>query len=417
MVASLLRILKTLGIGMLLSLLPLALAANLVNYYWLDSVFAVFIVMGLVWWGLSKHVSLQDYFSFKKTPANIFFVLFIVSGILGYLMYSPMLAKQWEEISSLRWIFGFYGACFIGHFYFYNKGRLGFLPLPVLFVLGWLIRRHYVQTEGRFFNIEMRFTGFYENTNHFALALALLWAYFLGLAFLENKKRLALSVNILTLLVAFVTILATYSRSSWLALIGVFAVALWYVRQKRLIYVACALAVTLAVGISLNLFGLKERLIYSLDTSSLNSQVSRMTVWKVAGQIFLDHPLFGVGFEENARKFPEYYNKMGFGTDFIVGHAHNQYLEVLSGAGLFGFIGYMGAFIVGLIYFHRRFKNAASQEEKQVALAAILLIVALTISSFTDAPFRLHEARNYVLLLLGFSYGYLKASDRSERVS
>ncbi len=105
--------------------------------------------------------------------------------------------------------------------------------------------------------------------------------------------------------------------------------------------------------------------------------------------------------------YPEYYAKAGYGPEYIVGHAHNQFLEVMTGAGLLGLIGYLGVFISGFIFFHRRFKEVTETHKKQIALGALLAIVALFFTSMTDAPFRLHEVRNYVLMLLGFSFGFL----------
>ncbi|NUN06099.1 MAG: O-antigen ligase family protein [Bdellovibrio sp.] len=399
--------------NIILFVLPLSLALNLINHYSLDSVFVIFILVGVAWSIKTQNSLLLNYLNFKESPVNLFFILFFLSGFLGYLFNSPMLEKQWGEILGLRWIFGFYGACFFGQFFYKKNGSLALFSLPTLLTLCWLTQRHLAQNEGRSFGIDIRFMGFYENTNHYALAFCLLWTYFLGLSFFEKNNKKALSLSVLTLLLGLITILATYSRSAWLALVAAFCVAAFYTRKKEPIILGGAVGLILAISIFMNVFNLKDRIIYSLDTSSFNSQVSRMTVWKVAGQIFLDHPWFGVGFEENVRKYPEYYKKLGFESEYIVGHAHNQYLEVLSGAGIFGLIGYLGAFITGIVYFHRRLKVATSNKEKQVALGAILLIVALMCSSFTDATFRLHEARNYVLLLLGFSYGYLKTAKSS----
>lgn len=396
-------------------LFSFSLALNLANYYYLDIVVTFLFICGIFSvLGLKGYKQKLDYFFFKPHIFNFLVLMFLASGIIGYVVSSPMGADQKNDILGLRWVLGFYAFYFAGK-KAAEKNQLPTLNFYILILpIVFIIKNHWLQTAFKFFDPVVRLQGYYENPNHFALTLVLLWAYLIGQFAFPNaspdgKKTfdsLALRV-VLFLLSAF--LIATYSRTAWIAALASFFVATFYVKDKRFrtSSVAVAVAVSGTLLLAVNAFQIRDRLFYMFDFSATSAQNLRFLVWKVAWNIFSDHPFFGVGFSENARMFPAYYQKLGLSPDLVVGNSHNQYLEILSGSGIFGFFAYMGIFISGLTYFHNFLKRTESPSLKRTALSSILVIVALMVSSLTDTPFRLHECRNYLIVLLGYSFGFL----------
>ncbi|MGZ3769116.1 MAG: O-antigen ligase family protein [Bdellovibrio sp.] len=388
-------------------ILSFCAALNLINFYWLDIFFVLIFLAGSWQVVRNRATSFTTEFNFKLNIFNILVLIFLSSGILGYILSSPMGKEQWNDIVGLRWVLGFYAFYYLGRQFRIHKNKLSIFSFFPLITLLYILTKHWIFAGGKLANPNVRLQGFYQNPNHFALAVALLWAFIVGLTVIKDKSKANFVLNLLTSVVIAISLIATYSRSAWAGAGFAFIAALYCVKSRKLYYVGSGLAVTTALILLSNSFGLKDRLLYSFDMSSTSAQNLRTTVWKVAWQIFIDHPFFGVGFAENARLFPEYYAKLGFSSNDIVGNTHNQYLEILSGAGIFGLIAYLGIFVVALRYLQRKFKSADTIQGKQISLGAILTIVALIISSITDTPFRLHEARNYLMILLGFSFGYL----------
>ena len=56
--------------------------------------------------------------------------------------------------------------------------------------------------------------------------------------------------------------------------------------------------------------------------------------------MFKDHPWLGVGLFQNQVKIQNYHYKVQ-DRQGMVGHAHNNYIQVLVGVGVFGFLFYM----------------------------------------------------------------------------
>lgn len=66
------------------------------------------------------------------------------------------------------------------------------------------------------------------------------------------------------------------------------------------------------------------------------STAERLAHWIAGANMFLDHPLFGVGIGNYPTAYPQY-----FITIFLtpLGHAHNYYINIAAEAGIFGLIG------------------------------------------------------------------------------
>lgn len=75
--------------------------------------------------------------------------------------------------------------------------------------------------------------------------------------------------------------------------------------------------------------------------SSLNTIFSRFTIWEMAGESWLQKPLFGWGQENFIHAFNLNYDPRMYGQETYFDHPHNTYLGWLVAGGLLGFLAFL----------------------------------------------------------------------------
>lgn len=391
---------------LILSFFPLSLALNLVNFFWMDAAFILSTLVAYFFWIRKGHSTLKETFGLQNKVLLAFICVYFLSGIAGYALNSPMQTNEWIKIANLRWIWGFFACYSAGYIMADQKQRWPWHFSALVLVLFAIVIRHYLETAGAFFSPDIRAQGFYSNPNYFAMAAVVLWAAMLPFLIYAQSKWSGICAAVILACITIILI-ATYTRTAWIAMFSALFFALVYSKNKKTLGLSVMAVAAAATAVYFNVFDLKERILYSFDLSGPTSQGVRISTWKATWHIFLDHPMFGVGFEHAASLYRDYYIKLGQPTFHIPGHAHNQFLDVLSGAGIFGLIGYLGALALGYLFFHKAFRSSTEVLSKQLSLSALLCIVALFGCSITETPIIQQETRNYVLMILGFSYGYL----------
>ncbi len=155
---------------------------------------------------------------------------------------------------------------------------------------------------------------------------------------------------------AAVAVLLTQSRGGLMALAGALILAAWFLTPRRTARIKLLCGGVLACILLLPLlFSHFDRLQVNDDETWL----SRVALWQAAGQMFLDHPVLGVG----------YGNYKSLYTAYIPSQenldAHNLYLQFLAETGIIGFFSF--AIVVGAFFF----RSLRSMRE-QYALSRII---------------------------------------------
>lgn len=334
------------------------------------------------------------------------------ANIAGYISSAPLNKYQTDEILGLRWVLSIFCCVYAGSKIKFDDRwfTYTYAAVSILVFIALIPRSNF---------IDNRFFAFYNNPNVLAMAILIPWSFLAGfLADFETKKSNWI-LKILSLLVLTTGLFATYTRGAWLAALTAFVITIVFNKNKKYLYTCGAVAISIFIMFYFNFFGFAERILYSFDVSTGSSQSLRLVVWKVSWKVFLDHPWFGTGFYESYRLFPKYYYEMGLQDNMILTHSHNQYLQVLVSGGLVGLSAYMTFFLLLIRYFYRSFKYAYNLTQRNVALGALLTIVAYMIGSLVECPLMIHEPRTFLLLVLGGSYGYLRQvrSEESPRLN
>jgi len=131
------------------------------------------------------------------------------------------------------------------------------------------------------------------------------------------------------------------------------------------------------------------------DPLADDSAASRITFAKAALRVWLDYPLFGVGFGfRNYQALAPHY--VGYQTKAVV---HNSYLQILADSGIFGFLIFTGMVWGTIWWLGRLIKKfeALDPEMAHIAMAIRVSLFAFAVGSLFGS--RLHFDFLYMLLM------------------
>lgn len=288
-------------------------------------------------------------------------------------------------------IFGFLLALFSMMQAFTSQGKLfWFAELKQAIPFGPFINRHH-------------FAGYME------LALALPLAIALAGGAVEADRRLLYGFAAGLMGIALIM---TNSRGGLVSLVAeiVFLISLTEFRARKaeepsvdapsswrpvLVRLGVSFALLFAIVFGSLLYGGEESLSRFIGTvNSQDPTTGRAHFWSVTLDIIRDHPLIGVGLGAYSVAFTRYDTR---GGQFRVEQAHNDYLQILSDAGIVGAA--LGLFFIVALFRHGFLRRQSRDPfRRAVATGAMTGCFAVLVHSFFD--FTLHTTANALLFLL-----------------
>ena len=194
-------------------------------------------------------------------------------------------------------------------------------------------------------NYANRYGSVFVNPNHHAGFLNCIIPITFSFLFFSRGRKIAKIIGVLALCVMVFALYLTKSRGGWIAATLVTSVLMFLCLKKSVAKYSVPLLVigVLSVGVGVFYFsdGFRERLLGVFSTNSNQSGMFRAWLWLPAFQMWVDHPIFGVGPGQFNIRFPEYRTAL---TQLNPIHVHNDFLEILVEYGLIG-----GLLVLGLI--------------------------------------------------------------------
>jgi O-antigen ligase len=253
--------------------------------------------------------------------------------------------------------------------------------------------------------------GPFINRHHFAGYMELTISLPLGLLLAGSIDKQKWLLYLFLAGMMGVALVMTASRGGIISLVAeivflVIVTAIWRrqserrrVRSSRLKGVAtrAGLAGALIVGLFLGVVLLGGEFSLNRFIDSVNTDdptTGRAHFWSVTLDIIKAHPMAGTGLGAYGVIYTRYDTRNGL---YRLEQAHNDYLQVLSDAGV---VGGVLAFAFVAILFYRGFQRAKSRDDfrRGVALAALGGCFAVLVHSFFD--FTLHTTSNALLFLV-----------------
>jgi O-antigen ligase len=235
----------------------------------------------------------------------------------------------------------------------------------------------------------------------------------LTLLFSKIKKLFKVLAGI-TLCLACLALILTFSRAAWIDLFVIFSIVLLLaVRRKRISSLAAIriAGATILILLGLTLFG-TDIILSRLTSSDRGSAYSRLTMAKTALAIIKDHPLVGVGLNNYSLVSPQYGGTV-IGQQYIV---HNAYLLIAAETGLVGLTAFL-VFLAILLVQAWRITSWAPNDTLWVAsVSAFSSFVALAVQSMVDYSL-LNSPQVFAQfwLLAGMSAALIQLIDNDER--
>jgi O-antigen ligase len=311
----------------------------------------------------------------------------------------------------------------------YFAAALAFIDSPrrlrlvtrLIIIFGFLLAvyglmQHFVNPRTIFFVREPKQAepfGPYVNRHHFAGYMELVLAMPLGLLFAGAVARERMVLYAFASAIMAIALVMTNSRGGllsmvcevlFLAAVSTLARSRSREREERnraarlrsaAVRVGLGFAMVLAVFVGVLYFGGEEALsrvagtVYSDDPTT-----GRAHFWRGTLGIIRDHPVLGTGLGSFGAVYPRY--DTGNGT-YRLEQAHNDYLQVLSDAGVVG--GVLGLLFVGaLFWLALKRMHSPDRFRRGVALGALGGCAGVLVHSFFD--FTLHTTANALLFLL-----------------
>jgi O-antigen ligase len=256
--------------------------------------------------------------------------------------------------------------------------------------------------------------GPYINRHHFAGYMELTLAMPLGLLFAGAIGREKVALYAFASAIMAVALVMTNSRGGMVSMVCeiMFLAVVAAVAMRRrgrgeerrdrssriraaLVSVGLGFALIVAVFFGVLYFGGEDALGRLVGTvNSADPTTGRAHFWRGALGVIEDHPLLGAGLGAFSAVYPRY--DTGNGT-YRLEQAHNDYLQILSDAGVVG--GLLGlAFIAVLFWTALRRMQSHDRFRRGVALGALAGCAGALVHSFFD--FTLHTTANGLLFLV-----------------
>ena len=265
---------------------------------------------------------------------------------------------------------------------------------------------------GRFFGITFYRAGVgWHDPNYYALYLTMNAALTLT-CILSSEKQYPLFK--ICFLLQILGLLATFSRTGFISLVLVIVYILNYFRKRKLMISALMLILITVTVIATSTLTIYKKypflasVVYRVtDQNKLTQQPTlimghRFAAFEANWAMFLDHPLLGVGPFMAMYNFQKY-RPSGYKYSPPLLASHNQYLQLLSEKGIFGFIVYLGVIFIILMNINKFLRRVADSEYKTYLIGLKSAIFAYLVFSFVGETS--HEVQFW--LTMGLSMALL----------
>lgn len=407
-----------LGVGMALPTEPLIVGMMLIFVLKLffdggfdksitNHLISKFVILHIVWIGLSSVTSSDPVISIKFLLSRIWFVsvfFFIASQVL----------KTKENQRKVIWLY-----------------VIGLIPVLFYTFYEHSLRK-FDQTSANWV-----MSPFFNDHTSYGAVLAMLFPFLIWQCFsprITGVKRLMI---FLVTIIFFVALILSYTRAAWVSLVGAFGV---FVVLRFKIKTWMVITMTLIVGIFLfttldsilmnmeqnkqdSSSNLTEHVESISNVSSDASNLERINRWKSAWGMFVERPAFGFGPGTYAFEYAPYQqsrDKTIISTNAgDGGNAHSEYLGPLSEQGVLGPIFMLGIVLSVITAAVRVYKSNLPKESRMIGLSLFLGLVTYYLHGIlnnfldTDKASALFWGFSIIILILDVQAKRLKTAEEA----
>ena len=213
-----------------------------------------------------------------------------------------------------------------------------------------------------------------------ALSIFLLMVFPFAIVLFIYKKSLWLkAINGVMAIIIMSGIILTYSRSTYLGMIGI-AIVGFFVKRMRYISLSILCLITI-------LFLASTEFHDKIEMSTCDGQ-ERLYMWKIGWQIFKDHPLTGVGVDECIKiEYSKYMDAMAKSKWEIRNNLHNNFIQEMAAKGIGGLIAFLWLLSAFFLTCATCYKKSMSNEQKGIILGCMAGYIGYVIDGCFESNF------------------------------
>lgn len=269
------------------------------------------------------------------------------------------------------------------------------------------------------FGISNFVTGFYSNYLIYSYIYQLYMFAIIGLLIKKVYKGKIKAVLSCLAVILFVTIIFSGSRMSYLSIItGIFTLFM-FTRNKKILLVFLSSILIFGLSYKYNRF-LKMKLDRTVENISRGGDDIRFENWKYNIDVFKKYPIKGIGHWINVMKSKDYFEAKEMNVKkYVITHAHNNYLQVLSSGGILGFLAFFSLWFY-IYYFliktYRFYNRRSMLYETGLSLGILAGLSTLIISGMTECTFFAYAINNNISFFVAIAYILYEKTKKNEEI-
>lgn len=228
--------------------------------------------------------------------------------------------------------------------------------------------------------------------NSFGLFVSAVVGYLLSRSIFRNK--LLVSVAIL----GGMALYATYTRGVWFSFVCciLIAVIMLFPKRKAALLSGAASAFGVLIFIFSAAFRMRILEVFDFNYASL---INRLNLWSANIAMFKDFPLLGVGYGKNEDLALTYLDRLAINTRFT-GHAHNTFIQFLSGTGLVGTVIYTAISVLLLVENYKLMRGGEPHSPRTALFFGLFIAqIFLHLSGLTECSFKDAEVTHFAVVI------------------
>lgn len=215
--------------------------------------------------------------------------------------------------------------------------------------------------------------------------------------FLSDRYRIAC---FLVFILSCVALIYNGTRGAWIAIGIVIPLGLLGMKASKKLIVTMLVSLAVCTLLLLQIPIIKDR-VHSITDMTNQSNSERILLWQSSWNMFLDHPITGIGTGNFEKLYVGRYMQPTAREE--LSNAHNNYIHALTENGLIGFTAFLYLFVYILYHSYRTMKIP---HQRVWGLITLLFTCSLLIQGFTQANF----VDSAVIRMYWFLLGLMQAA-------
>lgn len=199
-----------------------------------------------------------------------------------------------------------------------------------------------------------------------------------------------------------IALILNSTRGAWLAVMLVLPIIMILSLRSVRKFLGCFLLASIIVGAAYQNMPTFQARVQSIMNPAEQSNVERRLLWESSVNMFLDHPLTGVGFAQFQENYQNHY-VLPQAKERKLPHAHNNFFQFLAEGGILGFCS-LCMFCGYLLYVSLR---GWIKYRQPVYLVLLAVVLGFFLHGMTEYTLRLARCSKAFWLCLGLCFQWI----------